>query len=525
MRRSTKRLTFIVSLLLVASTSRSWAANPPVLGGLRLVALSNDSFDGVPAGVVIDQFSQPHVDTSGRVGFKARLVVGPGGVNSSNDTAIWSENQPGTLRYVAREGDLVPGLNYRFNEPDSGETTNDSDAGTKFFVGGMTSTLNPATSNSAVFKYSPITGFQVAATSSAVGGGIPSTNSDFFSNFLDTSESGYVAMQTGAGFGPIWSLDSVGVTQAAGTGSFPALNNLGDVAYRVISANNLRRLEVWNRVGGQRVVVSQNQAAPGASGATFFRMGDEGTFGNANGKVSFIGWLQGAGVTEENDFGIWSESSRGGPIVLDLREGQHAPGTPAGDVWADFSQFSLPLTFTRSGTVAMRLALTGPDVSLTNDTGVWAGLAPSQLHLAVREGDAAPGAEPGLVFSQFDQAGATQDGRAVFQAFLSGSGLDPNRDRGIWAEGIDGLVHLVARRGDSVQLPSGEVVQLTSIQFTPGFGVSGSGFVTFVSDLSNGKRAVFVSNVALVPEPMSGLLAVIAVGAMSAVGKRKRRES
>jgi hypothetical protein len=254
-------------------------------------------------------------------------------------------------------------------------------------------------------------------------------------------------------------------------------------------------------------------------------MGDEGSFTNTNGKVSFVGWIAGASVTEDNDFGIWSESSRGGPIVLDVREGQHAPGTPAGDAWTGFNQFSLPLTYSRSGSLALRLGLTGPDVLPTNDTAVWAGVTPSQLHLAVREGDHAPGAEADIVFSQFDQAGSTVDGRAVFQAFLSGSSLDPNRDRGIWAEGIDGILHLVARRGDSVQLPSGDVVQLTSVEFAPDFSVSGAGYVTFVSTLSNGQKAVFVSNVALVPEPTSALLVVVAITAISAVRRRKKSES
>src|SRR4029079_17702773 len=121
----------------------------------------------------------------------------PGGVDFNNDTGIWSETQPGTLHYVAREGDLVPGLNYRFGEPDSGEYLRESDAGSMFFAGGMTSTSSPTPTNSAIFKFSPTTGFKVMATSSPVGGGIPSTNSDFFSNFLDPNESGYVAMQTG----------------------------------------------------------------------------------------------------------------------------------------------------------------------------------------------------------------------------------------------------------------------------------------------------------------------------------------
>jgi hypothetical protein len=251
-------------------------------------------------------------------------------------------------------------------------------------------------------------------------------------------------------------------------------------------------------------------------------MGEYGSFTNAGGKISFIGWLAGANVTENNDFGIWSESVPNGPLVLDLREGQHAPGTPDGVVWAGFHQYSLPLTFSRSGSLALRLELAGPDVLPTNNTGVWSGVSPSQLHLVVREGDSAQGTEDGTRFSQFDLAGSTIDGRGIFFAFLSGIGLDPNRDRGIWAEGVDGALHLIARRGDSVQLPSGEVVQLTSIQFDPEYGVSVLGHVAFLGGLSNGLQAIFVSSVAAIPEPPVSSLVIAAITCIRLVRRRNK---
>jgi hypothetical protein len=525
--RSIKYSVLIAALLSGICSSRLCAVSPPILSGIRTVALSNDSFQGVPSGVVIDQFGYPRVDILGRVGFKAQLLRGPAAVDFNNDTAIWLESEPGTLRYVAREGDPVPGLNYRFNDPDSGEYLRMSNDGSIYFPGGMTSTSSPTTFNSAIFKSSPTSGSQVMVVSSPAGGGIPTTNTDFFSNFLGFNSLGHITMQTGTGFGPIWVLDSVGLSQIAPTGSFPMINDLGDAAYRVIDNNNLRRLEVWNRnPRASRVIARQNQVAPGTGGATFFRMGDESSFTDANGKVSFVGWVVGTNVTEDNDFGVWSETSPGGPLALDLREGQHATGTVAGDVWTGFDQFSLPVTYSRNGTVAMRLGLAGSDVGTTNDSGVWAGKSASQLHLVAREGDQAAGTEPGTLFSQFDMAGTTTDGRGVFQAFLSANGLDPNRDRGIWAEGLDGVLHLVARRGDSVRLPSGEVTQLTSVQFDTQLGVGGLGYVAFISTLANGQRGVFVSSIAAVPEPSSlvqSYLGIVAIATMAGIGRRSNR--
>src|SRR3954469_9135731 len=167
-------------MLLIALTCSSWssrlpAVNIPTLSGIRTVALSTDLFEGVPAGVVIDQFAYPRVDSSGRVGFKARLRQNSGGVNFNNDTAIWSESGPGALRFVAREGDPVPGLNYRFDEVEPGEDVRMSNGGNVFFLAGISSISGPSNHSSGIFRFSPSTGFQVMAVSSPVGTNIPTT--------------------------------------------------------------------------------------------------------------------------------------------------------------------------------------------------------------------------------------------------------------------------------------------------------------------------------------------------------------
>ena len=104
-------------------------------------------------------------------------------------------------------------------------------------------------------------------------------------------------------------------------------------------------------------------------------------FNNA-GHVAFSAELTGAGVTEDNDIGIWSDAS--GSMSLIAREGSTAVDTSGGD-YLDFYGLSL----NNAGQTAFRGYLvqgTG-DVTADNDRGIWATDPYGQLQLIVREGD------------------------------------------------------------------------------------------------------------------------------------------
>src|SRR6478735_9659972 len=294
---------------------RLYALSPPVLSGVRTVAVSTDIFPGVASGVTIDQFGYPRVDSLGRVGFKTRLLPGAGGINTYNEDAIWTESAPGLLRFVAHEGDPVPGLDYQFNQLDPGGDARMTSGGDVFFIAGMIGTSNSSNRSTGLFKYSPTTGFQVVATSSPVSSNIPAAGvaGDSFSNFYDANEVGGFVMQTGSGFGPLSLLSSSGaLSKVPEGGSFPVLDDAGEVAYRVIDNTNISRIDVW-KIGGTarsfRTLAKVGQVAPGTNGATFSRLGDGNSFSNSDGKVTFVAQLTGANVTDVNDFGIWSETS------------------------------------------------------------------------------------------------------------------------------------------------------------------------------------------------------------------------
>ena len=92
-----------------------------VLQNLRTVALSDQVFPGVPSGVLVEQFGYPLVDAFGRTTFKGLLQQNTGGVTASTRGVFWSEAAIDDLRYVARQGNDVPGFNFKFNDIFSGD--------------------------------------------------------------------------------------------------------------------------------------------------------------------------------------------------------------------------------------------------------------------------------------------------------------------------------------------------------------------------------------------------------------------
>jgi hypothetical protein len=83
---------------------------------LHLVARRGDHAPGTPAGAVYggsgnsgSGFYPPAINIHGDVAFQSDLRVGLGGVNLSNDSAIWVEKS-GIVQLVVREGDFAPGV-------------------------------------------------------------------------------------------------------------------------------------------------------------------------------------------------------------------------------------------------------------------------------------------------------------------------------------------------------------------------------------------------------------------------------
>lgn len=77
-------------------------------GSLALTAREGDNAPGCPSGAVFSAFTQIALPDQGGVVMFAKLRPNPGVVTSANDTGIWAVDTGGTLRLIAREGDLHP---------------------------------------------------------------------------------------------------------------------------------------------------------------------------------------------------------------------------------------------------------------------------------------------------------------------------------------------------------------------------------------------------------------------------------
>jgi hypothetical protein len=162
---------------------------------------------------------------------------------------------------------------------------------------------------------------------------------------------------------------------------------------------------------------------------------------NSAGRTAFYGGLS------DGTVGLWSEGS--GSLRLVTRDGGHAPGTPDG-VNHSFEQLrdfypDLPM-LNDAGQTAFYANIAGNGVNNTNDWGVWSESSGS-LALVARSGSPAPGTPEGVNFdSLIGQTGFNDAGQTAVFAYVTGSGVDPSNDNGIWSEG-SGSLKLVARSG------------------------------------------------------------------------------
>lgn len=233
------------------------------IADFRLVALSDAPLPGVAAGVVVEQFFSPHIDNGGNVEFFAELLSGVGGVNFTNDLGIWTEHAPGDLHLIARNNDLVLPPNYLFGSI----LTRDlpiSGGGSRYFTASIIDSSNELNSNNGIFRYTAESGLELLAVARSIGVGSLPVVGETITNFYDYNELASVVFKTGSGFGPIWLLDAVhGLRHVATRGSFPSINDLGDVAYRR-GERHSAQLVVWNRdAPSPRVVAMVGAPAPG----------------------------------------------------------------------------------------------------------------------------------------------------------------------------------------------------------------------------------------------------------------------
>lgn len=239
---------------------------------------------GTEAGVNFSDFHNPHIKGAGHLAVQA-ILTGPG-VDSTNDTGLWTADATGNINLVARIGSLAPG----------------TDPGVRFDVFGPSFQLNDIG--------------RLALQAELQGAGVDSTNNT-----------------------ALWAQDAGGLNLLAREGTqAPGLDpgiKLGDISTG-ISFNNAGAVGFHSLIIGPGVdatndstlwvadadtltlIARTGDPAPDTNPGTVFDSLIAPTVNNA-GQLAFSGTLSGAGIDDSNDRGIWAQLGHG--LELIAREG------------------------------------------------------------------------------------------------------------------------------------------------------------------------------------------------------------
>lgn len=261
--------------------------------------------------------------------------------------------------------------------------------------------------------------------------------------------------------------------------------------------------------------------APGTqAGVVFGSVISSGAFtdlsSNSSGQIVFSNRLKGFGVDETNDFGVWA-GDPDNPRLLS-RTGQPAPGTEAGEV---FLYMSKPWIndFGRAGFWGR---LEGEGLDEGNNGGVWIEEGSGGLRMLAREGQQAPGAPQGVVFSRLHPSlGAIRTnnvGQMLFRASLAGLGVDDTNDQGLWFIDESGSWNLIVQEGDSLNVATDRfasdfrVVERLSIS-----ELNDQGQFSLYLYFTDNTEGIFF---ATVPEPK--VLVLMSLGGALVIVRRRR---
>ncbi len=190
-------------------------------GSLALVARGGDHAPGTASGVNFGQFDfdSPALNNRGETAFEAQIIGS--GVDSTNDTGIWSEGS-GSLALVAREGEHAPGTSSGVNfgnTPDSQSPVLNDAGQTAFYTTLIGSGVN-STNDAGIWSE----GSGSLALVAREGDHAPGTSGDSFSDFVffgslyptpalnDAGQTAFWAHLASGGIG-IWATDRTGALQ------------------------------------------------------------------------------------------------------------------------------------------------------------------------------------------------------------------------------------------------------------------------------------------------------------------------
>ncbi len=535
---------------------------------LRTVALSGNAAPGTNGNVNFSGFGfgfgAPVLNDAGQTAFRGFLTGDE--VSASNNSGIWSEGGGDGLALVARAENVAPETDgARFSSSEFGTPVLNNAGQTAFF--GIVQQNTEASNHNRAGIWSEGGGLGLALAARA-GNVAPETGGANFSYFgfgiipplNNAGQLAFIGSLTGTGVDffndrGIWSGGSTGLTLVARAGniapntgganfasnqnfSTPAFNDAGQTAFfarltgtGVSSGNDVG---IWSEGGdaGLTLVARKGGVAPGTGGANFSFGGFsfDALVLNDAGQTAFTGFFTGTGGNSRNGSGVWSEGGGAG-LTLVTRRGFVAPESN-GAFFADFTR-NTALVLNGAGQTAFIGRLIGTGVDLNNNSGIWSEAGGTGLGLVALEGNVAP-ETGGANFGDFSNSTPVLngEGQVAFFGRLTGTEVDSDNDRGIWAEDPSGILKLIARTGDMLDVDDGPGTDFRTISGLSFAGETGnedgrpsgfnnSGQLAFLATFTDGTSGVFVSNLVAIPEPSTLLLGAFAAAWML-VGKRRQ---
>ncbi len=537
-----RRLSATAALAVCMGLSLS-AQGQVLTPSVETVVLSGDQIPGESSGVGFSSFvfTLPSLNDLGQVSFN----VSPSGGDENSPGGVFRSELSGELVTVVQTGAQAPSEGDEFTLGDFfGSTINN--AGQTSFSAGVVGP-DPVDSDDFLTTLSEGSG---AGLGRIVSGGV-SLQGDTVANrgraaFNDAGQSALsVIFAASSTDEAIFIGDPSSLSQVVRTGDqapstnatffeidSPVLNESGQVAFTgelqgagVSAANNEGVYR--GGVGTLIQVAREGDQAPGAGAGVVFGDFAFGTVGlnNAN-QVAFGAELVGAGVTDANNSGVFSEGSGGLDLVV--REGDQAPDQDSGLVFSSFNN----VVINRAGDTAFNAVLTGTG----NRTGIYAEDSGTLTQVAL-SGELAPGATDDVVFSRFGGLVFNAMGQVAFNAFLSGPGVSfTARNNGaIYATTLDGELIEVVRTGELFDVNDDPLVEdlrlITALNFVnrtgnddgESSGFNDQGQVAFALTFDDNTSGIFISdvnNLVAVPEP--GSLALLTASGLGLLGRRRK---
>lgn len=302
----------------------------------------------------------------------------------------------------------------------------------------------------------------------------------------------------------------------------PAIGLGGHVTFisRTGVSGNLGPIGVFAGLPGAIQHIADGEApAPGANpGDKFGNFVSRMPVINNLGQVTFASRLIGdPTVSDLNNEVLWTNMT--GSVAMLLREGQQAPGMPAGVILGTNGGSNPGFeshVMNNTGEVAVTTLLAGgPDKA-----AIYVG-SPGAMVPVVLSTDPIPGLPPELIVGSFDRLNMNDAGQMVFQASLEGPGINQFNFRAIIGYDPIGGLMLIGRGGTPIpgiaDIPQ-EIIPLTgSLAGEVAMTLSGSGMVPFIGRFTDGERLL----VATIPEP--SVLSTVIPGLAMLLGRSASR--